>query len=571
MHDATVLFEPFWNDLGLILATERARSTKDPMESWQPGGMVIYAAIPRAFQDSNSDGIGDFGGMLQRLDYLQQLGVTCLWILPFFPCGGRDNGYDIRNFTDISPEYGTLDEFRELVDQAHRRGIQVVIDLIAHHTSNQHPWFQASRRSPASAYHDYYVWTEEPPAGKQPENIFPTVEDGVWQFDEASQRYYFHLFYKEEPDLNFANADVQQETLRVVDFWMAFGIDGFRLDALNHLFEDKGIPGTGATNKCEFLARLRAVMAAHNPQAFLIAEADTDLREVESYVCNGEGIELFFNFALDNYIFLALARESAEPILEGLELAPPHPSQWTWLNFLRNLDELDLEQLSEQARQEVWDRFAPEPEMRAYGRGIRRRLAPMLDGDPQWLKFAYSLLFSLPGVPLIVYGDEIGMGEDLARPEREAVRAPMQWNGDQFTGFSDRAPHEIVNPLIDDGPFGLARVNVESQIDDDDSLLCFLQTLCELRHRRPWLGMHDLEANPIEQENHRVLVFEQRQADHRLLSLHNFSSQPQTVTLRDGNAFEGAPLLSSPGCQIAGDGDVELGPFGYLWLERASE
>jgi maltose alpha-D-glucosyltransferase/alpha-amylase len=493
-----------------------------------------------------------------------------VWILPFFPSGGRDNGYDITNFTDVSPEYGSLDAFRDLVDQAHRRGMQVVIDLVAHHTSDRHPWFRDARTSAASVYRTYYIWAQEVPAGTQPENIFPTIEDGVWHFDEAAQQFYFHLFYKEEPDLNFANPDVQQEMLRVADFWMAFGVDGFRLDALNHLFEDKGIPGTGATNKCEFLARLRAVMAAHNPQAFLIAEADTDLREVESYCCNGEGIRLFFNFTLDNYIFLALARESAEPILEGLNLAPPHPVHWSWLNFLRNLDELDLEQLSEQARQEVWGRFAPEPEMLAYGRGIRRRLAPMLDGDPRWLKFAYSLLFSLTGVPLIVYGDEIGMGDDLSRPEREAVRVPMQWNSGPFAGFSSREPPQQVNPVVADGPFGSAHVNVESQVDDDDSLLCFLRTLCELRLRRPWLGDRGVEANPIEQENHRVLVFEHRQADYRLLTLHNFSSQPQTVTLRDGNIFEDGPILSSPGCQIASD-DVTLGPFGYLWLERASE
>jgi maltose alpha-D-glucosyltransferase/alpha-amylase len=541
------------------------------MESWQPGSIVMYAVLPRAYQDSNGDGIGDLGGVLQRLDYLQQLGVTCVWILPFFPSGGRDNGYDITNYTAVSPEYGSLDTFRRIVDQAHRRGMQVVIDLVAHHTSDQHPWFQDARTSAASAYRDYYIWAREPPAGKQPENIFPTIEDGVWHFDEAAQEYYFHLFYKEEPDLNFANPDVQQEMLLAADFWMAFGIDGFRLDALNHLFEDKGIPGTGATNKCEFLARLRAVMAAYNPHAFLIAEADTDLSEVKSFCCNGEGIQLFFNFTLDNYIFLALARESAGPMLEGLDLAPPHPSHWTWLNFLRNIDELDLEQLSQQARKEVWDRFAPDPGMRSYDRGIRRRLAPMLEGDPRWLKFAHSLMFSLPGVPLIVYGDEIGMGDDLSRPERESVRAPMQWNGGPFAGFSSRKPDEMVNPIIADEPFGFARVNVASQIDNDDSLLCFLQTLCELRQHRPWLGARDLEAGTIEQENECVLVFEQRRAEHRLVTVHNFSSRPQTVSLVGPDVSKMAPFLVCPDCRMADEGNVELAPYGYVWLETSAE
>jgi maltose alpha-D-glucosyltransferase/alpha-amylase len=530
--------------------------------------MVIYAVIPRAFLDSNNDGIGDFGGVLQRLNYVQELGVTCLWLLPFFPSGGRDNGYDITNYLDVASEYGTLEELRELVEEAHRRNLLVVIDLVAHHTSNRHPWFQDARSGPASAYRNYYVWAENPPAEKQPENIFPTVEDGVWHFDEATQQHYFHLFYNEEPDVNFANPVVQREMLRVAEFWMAFGIDGLRLDALNHLFEVKGKPGTGATNKCEFLSQLRAVMGAHNPHAFLIAEADTDLREVESYCCDGEGIQLFFNFTLDNYIFLALTRESAEPILEGLNLVPAHPRQWAWLNFLRNHDELDLEQLSRQARQDVWDRFAPDPEMRIYNRGIRRRLAPMLDGDSRRLKFAFSLLFSLPGVPLIVYGDEIGMGDDLTRPEREAVRPPMQWNPGPFAGFSSRAPHEIVNPVIDTGPFAFERVNVALQIEDEESLLYCVQALCEVRRRRPWLGLRDLEAHPVEQGNERVLVFEQRLGNHCLLTLHNFSSRSQTVTLPGSRALEQTPLLATPGCKLASEREAVLEPFGYLWLER---
>jgi maltose alpha-D-glucosyltransferase / alpha-amylase len=527
---------------------------------------IIYGVAIDSFCDSDGNGLGDLAGLIEKLDYLQSLGVTCLWMLPFFPSPNFDNGYDVSEYTGVDHERGTIDEFRRLVEEAHRRGIRVVIDLIAHHTSRDHPWFQSARSDAQSPYRDYYIWSDSIPQGKQPENIFPTIEQSVWHYDELAGSYYFHLFYNHEPDLHFANSQVQEEILAVADYWMSCGIDGFRVDATNHLFEEKGLPGTGIDNPCSFLNRLHATVTRHNGQALLLAEADTEPGAVERFVCDGAGIPMYFNFLLNNYLFLAFARESAMPILDAFDKQPLDPETWVWVNFLRNLDELDLERLTESEREEVYNAFAPQEEMRIYNRGIRRRLAPILDGDARRLKLAFSLLFSLPGSPLLVYGDEIGMGDDLSLPERESVRTPMQWNSQAHAGFSVTPQHSDINPVIDDGPFGYECVNVDQQQRDDRSLLAFVQSAIRLRRELP--HFRESRCQIVSCSNHHVLAFSYEHGLSTLLVLHNFSRDSQQFALDEPiDGFQ--QICEADGTSsTARNGAAPLGPYEYRWLIR---
>jgi maltose alpha-D-glucosyltransferase/alpha-amylase len=444
--------------------------------------------------------------------------------------------------------------------------MKVLIDLVAHHTSRQHPWFQSARSDETSRYRDHYLWSESIPEGKQPENIFPTVEDGVWRYDDMAQRYYFHLFYRHEPDLYFANPHVQEEILRITSFWMAYGIDGFRIDALNHLFEGKGIPGTGIDDPCDFLSRLHQVVTWHNPRAILMAEADTDPGKIEQFVCEGSGVPLYFNFLFNNNFYLALARENATPFREMCIDQPADPDRWVWVNFLRNLDEVDLERISESEREEVYRAFAPEEDMRVYDRGIRRRLAPMLRGDPRRLKMAFSLLLSLPGSPMIVYGDEIGMGDDLSLPERESVRLPMQWTSGSRGGFSTSPHHSDINAPVAGGDFGYERVNVEAQVLDDESLLAFVRSAIHQRQALPHFV--DGHGKALESSNDTVLAFgyEHKQGD--LLTLHNFSRDSQLVSLEHRSLSEPQVLISDPNSRPGDDASTYcVSPYGYVRLK----
>jgi maltose alpha-D-glucosyltransferase/alpha-amylase len=525
---------------------------------------VIYGLAVDSFQDSNGDGLGDFQGLISRLDYLEDLGITCIWVLPFFPSPNLDNGYDIADYENVDPGRGNLEDFRQFVDEAHRRDIRVLIDLVAHHTSSRHPWFQSALANEQSPYRDYYVWSESVPDGAQPENIFPTVEDGVWQYADAAGKYYFHLFYSHEPDLYFANPRVQEEILRVAEFWMSCGIDGFRIDATNHLFEEKGIPGTGIDQPCDFLGRLHDVVTRHNPQAILMAEADTEPGKVEQFVCGGSGVPLYFNFLFNNYLYLALARESAKPIQELFTQQPADPGSWVWVNFLRNLDEVDLERISESEREEVYHAFAPEEEMRVYGRGIRRRLAPMLGGDTGRLKMVFSLLLSLPGSPLFVYGDETGMGDDLRLPERESVRLPMQWSACPYGGFSTSPHHSDINAAIAGGQFGYERVNVEDQQKDSESLLQFVKLA--IRRRTSMAHFREGKGETLAAANDHVLAFGYQHEQGRLLALHNFSNHSQDISPAIEPATDAEVLLSDTLFRIDENHRYCLGPYGYAWL-----
>jgi maltose alpha-D-glucosyltransferase/alpha-amylase len=446
---------------------------------------VIYAIDPAMFNDSNADGWGDLRGITQRLDHLRNLGVTCLWLLPFYHSPFRDGGYDITDHLGVDPRLGTLPDAVELLETAERYGIRVIVDLVLQHTSDQHPWFQEARSDPESPYRDYYIWSDEPrDDGLKP--VFPTVEDGIWTWDEKAGQYYRHVFYSHEPDLNFANPAVLAEVRDIMRFWLRLGVSGFRVDAVPYMVHgaEAAEPGGGAA----LLRELWEFVELRQPEAVLMGEVDVPLEEYEDYFLGGDGLTMLLNFWMNNQVFLALAKGEAEPIHRALREMPQPPRLSQYANWLRNHDELDLERLEEDDRGMVMDLFAPDESMRAYGRGIRRRLAPMLDGDERRIAAAHALLLSLPGAAVLQYGDEIGMGDDLFRKERLAVRIPMQWTPDENGGFSTAPRDRLVAQPVSEGRFAYDRVNVFSQQNRKESLLGRIGDIVGCRHGLSEIG-----------------------------------------------------------------------------------
>lgn len=525
---------------------------------------VFYGINVSRFQDSNGDGIGDFRGICQRLTYLADLGVTCLWLLPFFPTPNRDNGYDITNYYDIDPRFGTLQDFIELVQRAGERGLRILIDLVMDHTSDQHPWFQAARHDRHSRYRRYYEWSDAPPPmDPRHTTIFPGEESAVWTYDKVAGQYYYHRFYHFEPDLNAGCPEVRDEIKRVIDYWLSFGIAGFRVDAVSHMIESPDSPSL-RPDAHHIIRDLRAATSARRADAALLGEADVEAGDLRAFFGDEDELHLLYNFLLDNYLFLAFAQERADPITRALRLLPSVPPSCQWLNFLRNLDELDLERLTEPERQAVFDAFAPDPGMRIFGRGIRRRLAPMLV-DPHRIEMAYSLLFSLPGAPLLMYGDEIGMGEDLSLPGRDAVRTAMQWCGETHAGFSEAPAEALAAPVISEGPAGYHTVNVADQARNPDSLLNAVKRLIHMRRRCPEWGLGSCEVLEIDEPS--VFAHHTTWEDASLVALHNLAGKPCSVRM----PFEFlqrrcTPILDS---RQKGTRDplpgIELEPYGYRW------
>jgi maltose alpha-D-glucosyltransferase/alpha-amylase len=525
----------------------------------------FYAVDVAQFQDSNGDGIGDLPGVIQRLDYIADLGFSWVWVLPFFPSPRRDNGYDITDYYRVDENFGTLDDFRNLVTQAHDRGLHVIIDLVAHHTSDQHPWFQAARMDPNSPFRDYYVWSPIELTENQPEPIFPGPETSVWTWDATAGEYFFHRFYRFQPDLNFANPRVQDEMIDVARYWMGFGIDGFRIDAANHLFEEKGIPGTAVADPCTFMQRLRAVAEDANPDAVLVAEADVDAEAIAQLACDSNGGTMFLNFLLNNRLFLGLARGKATAVAEGIRSVTALPSGCQWVNFLRNLDEIDLERLKVGERMEVFERFAPDADMRIYGRGIRRRLAPTLDGDQSRIRMLFSLLFSLPDPPLVVYGDEIGMGDDLTLPERKSVHLPMQWSSGHLGGFSTADVEKVDPAPVAGGDFGYEKVNVAKQLVDRSSLQGLVRELLKCRSDASAVWPGDMTFDTC--ADGRVLRSTYSGQGCSLVTLHNFSNRVAAGT-QHGLPGEIHSGIRDEDTSIGADGSVTLGAYGFCWLFR---
>lgn len=527
---------------------------------------VIYAVDVELYQDGDGDGVGDFRGLTRRLDHLASLGISCLWLLPFYPSPNRDNGYDIVDHFGVNPRVGTPGDFAEFMRQATARGIRVLIDLVVHHTSDEHPWFRAARSDRQSPYHDYYVW-EDATEDHAIDSIFPGVVDEPWtRVDEVGQCYR-HIFYPFEPDLNILNPEVREQIHLIMGYWLGIGAAGFRVDAASHLVGRQSLDG-GDAEPHRLLRELRDFVAARRGDGVLLGETDVPPDDLVRYFGDGDQMNLLFNFLLDNYLFLAFARQEAEPIARALRLLPEKPGIGQWANFLRNLDELDLDRLSDDERHEVYAAFAPDPDMRIYQRGIRRRLAPMLGGDRRRLELAYSLLFTLPGTPVIPFGDEIGMGDDLSRPERESVRTPMQWSDEANGGFSAAPSDQLVHPIIQSGPFGYEHVNVQAQWRDPGSLLSWMERALAIRRQYPEFGQGSCEV--VETDSAAVLAHEMTWHRNSLVLVHNLAGEDQEAELTLPSE-DRARLVDVFGDRLydplpIGSRQVTLSPFGYRWF-----
>ena len=467
---------------------------------------VFYEVLVRAFADSKGSGAGDFTGLVQRLDYLQWLGIDCLWLPPFYASPLRDGGYDISDYTAVLPEFGTLPEFTELVSQAHARGIRIVTDLVMNHTSDQHPWFQASRADPEGPYGDFYVWSDNDEKYADARIIFVDTEVSNWTFDPIRRQFFWHRFFSHQPDLNFDNPDVQEAMFDVVRFWMDLGIDGFRLDAVPYLFEEEGTNCENLPKTHEFLANLRAMVDEEYPGRVLLAEANQLPSEVVDYFGTEDAPEcqMCFHFPVMPRLYYSLREEKAAPIIDVLADTPPIPAGTQWGTFLRNHDELTLEMVSPEERSAMYGWYAPDPRMRA-NVGIRRRLAPLLDNSRAEIELIHALLLSLPGSPCLYYGDEIGMGDNIWLNDRDAVRTPMQWTPDRNSGFSSVDPGKLYLPVISSLVYHYNNINVEAQIASSSSLLHWLRGMLQIRSRHPVFGLGSFEVCPA--ENDTILAF----------------------------------------------------------------
>lgn len=528
---------------------------------------VIYSLDLETFMDGNGDGVGDFEGLVARLDYLSGLGVDAVWLAPFQPTPNRDNGYDVTDYYGVDPRHGSSGDFVEFVQLARDRGLAVLVDLVANHTSDRHPWFQSARRDPRSKFRDWYVWSKRRPPTWKEGMVFPGVQKSTWTRDPVAREWYYHRFYDFQPGLNLDNPDVRGEIHRVMGYWLQLGVAGFRLDALPFLIEEAPRPGRWRPRQnFEYLAEMRRFVQWRAGDAVLLGEANVAPEEARHYF-GGEhsGVHMMFNFYVNQYLFYSLACGDARPLAKALNATRRIPRGCQWVHFLRNHDELDLGRLTDAERETVFEAFAPDESMQLYRRGVRRRLASML-GDAEHHELAYSLLLALPGTPVIRYGDEIGMGENLELPERQAVRTPMQWSADVNGGFSrSRRP---VLPTIDSGPYAAAVVNVERQWRDRDSHLNWMVRMIRLRRTCPEIGWGAWRVLPTGAKSVLALVYEWRES--RVVTVHNLSERPQEIRFRvdvpEGELL--VDLVAEARSRARADGmhRLDLDAFGWRWF-----
>jgi maltose alpha-D-glucosyltransferase / alpha-amylase len=496
---------------------------------------VFYEIHIRGFFDGNDDGAGDFRGLNDKLDYLQWLGIDCIWLLPMYASPLRDGGYDIADFFTIHPDYGTVEDFRLFVEAAHQRGIRVIADLVMNHTSSDHPWFQESRASPDSPKRDWYVWADEDTRYPEARVIFIDSEPSNWTWDPIAGQYYWHRFFSHQPDLNFDNPEVQDAMLNVLRFWLDLGIDGFRLDAVPYLYERDGTNGENLPETHEYLRRVRAAVDARYPDRVLLAEANQWPEDVVHYFGDGDECHMCFHFPVMPRMFMSLRREESKPILEILDRTPAIPEVAQWGLFLRNHDELTLEMVTDEERDYMYMEYAKDPRMKL-NLGIRRRLAPLLDNGRDEIELMHAILFSLPGAPVLYYGDEIGMGDNVYLGDRDGVRTPMQWTGDRNGGFSRADFAQLYLPPLMDPVYGFGAVNVEAQLRTPTSLLRWLHRFIALRKEHPVFGVGTYE--PLRPENPRIFAHVRRYEDDVVLCVHNLARSAQAVEL-DLAEFEG--------------------------------
>jgi maltose alpha-D-glucosyltransferase / alpha-amylase len=527
---------------------------------------VFYELYVRGFQDGSGDGSGDFRGLSERLDYLQWLGIDCVWLLPIFPSPLRDGGYDVSDYFSILPSYGTLGDFYEFLEAAHQRGIRVIADLVMNHTSDQHPWFQEARR-PGSPKRDWYVWSDTDQRYLDARVIFVDTESSNWTWDPEAQAFYWHRFFSHQPDLNYANPEVQEAMMEVIRFWLDMGLDGFRLDAVPYLFEREGTDCENLPETHEFLKRVRKEVDSKYEHKLLLAEANQWPPDVVPYFGDGDECHMAFNFPVMPRMFMALRREDRTPIIEIMNRSPKIPDTAQWGLFLRNHDELTLEMVTDEERDYMYNEYAKDPRMRR-NIGIARRLAPLLDNGRRQMEMLYSLLFSLPGSPVVYYGDEVGMGDNIYLGDRDGVRTPMQWSSDRNAGFSRADPAALYLPLLMDPVYGYQAVNVEAQERVATSFLHWLRRLLQVRKQHPVFGMGDYE--PLYPENRRVFAFTRQLGADVVLVVANLSRFAQPVEL-DLGRWTGLvpeemfgrtpfPIIDNRAYRLA------MGPHGFYWF-----
>ena len=545
---------------------QRRGDARDPL--WYKDA-IIYELHVRAFFDSSSDGMGDFRGLTQRLDYLQDLGITAVWLLPFYPSPWRDDGYDIADYAEIHPAYGTMRDFKEFLREAHRRDIRVITELVINHTSDQHPWFQRARRAPAgSPERDFYVWTDDPSLYREARIIFKDFESSNWAWDPVANAYYWHRFYSHQPDLNFDNPAVHEAIFAMMDYWFDMGVDGMRLDAIPYLYER---PGTNCENLPEthgFLKQLRARLDAKYPGRMFLAEANQWPEDTVPYFGDGDECHMNFHFPVMPRLFMSMQMEDRFPILDIMKQTPPIPENCQWATFLRNHDELTLEMVTDEERDFMWRMFAHDPQARI-NLGIRRRLAPLLQNNRRKIELMNSLLFSLPGTPVLYYGDEVGMGDNIYLGDRNGVRTPMQWSGDRNAGFSRANPQRLYLPVIVDPEYHYEALNVEAQQANPSSLLWWTKRLIALRKRFRAFGRGSLEF--LYPDNRKVLAFLRIYEDERILVIANLSRFSQYVRL-DLDRFRGHTPVELFGLnEFPAITDqpylMTLGPHAFYWFQ----
>ncbi|MDK8625499.1 maltose alpha-D-glucosyltransferase [Corynebacterium appendicis] len=529
---------------------------------------VFYEVLVRAFYDPDNTGSGTLKGVEEKLDYLQWLGVDCLWLPPFYDSPLRDGGYDIRDFRKVLPEFGTVEDFVSLIDAAHKRGIRIITDFPINHTSDSHPWFQESRRDPSGPYGDFYVWSDTPAPYTDARIIFIDTEESNWTYDPVRKQYFWHRFFSHQPDLNYDNPDVQDAILDVIRFWLGLGMDGIRLDAIPYLYEREGTNCENLPETHEFIKRVRKLFDEEYPGRFLLAEANQMPDEVVQYFGDSDECQMAFHFPVMPRIFMGISQESAQPIIDILRETPDIPESAQWGIFLRNHDELTLEMVSEQERDVMYTTFATDPRMRA-NVGIRRRLAPLLGGHRDRLELAHALLLSLPGSPFLYYGDEIGMGDNIWLPDRDGVRTPMQWNADRNGGFSRTDPERLYLPAIRNDTYGYQAVNVESQMGRENSLLHWVRERVHIRKQYKSFGRGDYQE--VEHSNPRVLAFIREYDGERILCVNNMSSLPQPVEMNLSHLAGVVPRELSGNVEFPAIGElpwlVTLAPHGHLWFD----
>ena len=526
---------------------------------------IIYCLDVEKYQDANGDGVGDFEGLMRRLDYLQGLGVTCVWLQPFYPSPNRDNGYDVVDFFGVHEKHGSLGDFVAFMRHAEALGVRVIIDLVVNHTSTDSPWFQRARTSPDDFFRQWYVWSDIRPKNHKEGIVFPGQQTTTWTWDRKAGQYYFHRFYDHQPDLNTWHPYVRAEIQKIMGFWLQLGVSGFRMDAVPFLIEKKG-PGVEHQMDFNLLKEMRDFLQWRSSEAVMLAEANVPPDEsLEYFGAEGDRLQMMLNFPVNQRLFYALATGDIDPLVRALEDTKRRPPNAQWVQFLRSHDELDLGRLTPDQRQKVFEAFGPEKRMQLYNRGIRRRLTPMLGNDRRKLELAFSLLFSLPGTPMMQYGDEIGIGDDLRLPERECARTPMQWTSDRHAGFS-RAK-KVVRPVISDGVYGYKKLNVADQRRDPESLLNWTERMIRVRKECPeisWGNFVVLRTNVPE-----VLAIRYDWRKTSLLTLHNFSSAKQTVKVKVDTDHDGLLVEVFDGHHSKAQNDglhrVAMDPHAWRW------